>query len=277
MDLDHPFIESDSPTSDQEHVLQLMHRKAYEEILGLIAGKRVLDLGCNVGYGLNLLSARAHSIEGLDVSPTLIDEARRRYPGLSFRVFDGREIPYQDAHFEVVVSFQVIEHIDDVPAYLSEISRVLSPGGQAVFTTPNARIRLDPGMKPWNRHHVREFTPVELRDALAAVFATVELRGMFAVDEIYNTERERCARARNTARLTRRLPAPLVSVLRLLRTNKAPAKAEPYVPRHSTRDLHYRAEDLDESIDLMAIASKGKAGAADWLPTQGDLDLVHTP
>jgi len=99
-----------------------------------------------------------------------------------------------------LLSIQVIEHIVDMDAYLNEIWRVLKPGGIVVFSTPNAAIRLDPGMKPWNRFHIQEFTPVQLEALLRATFAEVKLRGQFAKDEIYRIEFERCQRSLQQAR-----------------------------------------------------------------------------
>ena len=88
--------------------------------------------------------------------------------------------------------------------YLNEIRRVLKPGGIVAFTTPNANIRLDPGMKPWNRFHVQEFTARQLETLLRPVFAEVKVRGLFADDEIYQTEFNRCQRALRQARQAQR-------------------------------------------------------------------------
>lgn len=98
------------------------------------------------------------------------------------------------------MSFQVIEHIANAGAYLSEIARVLRSDGVALFTTPNAAIRLDPGMKPWNEFHVREYLAEELSALLRATFPGVAVRGLFAADELYRTEFERCQKVLTSMR-----------------------------------------------------------------------------
>jgi len=107
------------PTADfrslEEYCLYLMHLRAYEEAARYAAGRSVLDLGCNNGYGTKVLSAAARRAVGADVSVRAIDEARRRFAadGIDFWLFDGLRLPCPDGSFEVVASLQVIEHISD--------------------------------------------------------------------------------------------------------------------------------------------------------------------
>ena len=179
-----------------------MHLKAYEEAASLAAGKVVLDLGCNNGYGSAVLGEACSRVVALDVSPAAIADAKERfgYRRIDFRVYDGLNIPFDDQFFDMVASFQVIEHLEDTVPYLTEIARVLRPPGVALFTTPNAAIRLDLDMNPWNEFHVREYRADELADLLKTVFDTVEMRGLFATEELYRIEFERCQKALRTAR-----------------------------------------------------------------------------
>ena len=284
---EHPLVASQGPVSLGEHCLHLMHLKAYEEIGRLARGKTVLDLGCNHGYGTKELSRSATAAAGVDVSARAIEEAQRRYAasGIDFRVFDGQRLPFDDRCFDLVASCQVIEHIVDVGAYLSEIHRVLRPGGVAVFTTPNAAIRLDAGATPWNRFHVREYTGDDLLRALQGQFAQVAIQGLFAIEELYAVEYGRCQRAREIDRWrTKRGDRPLSlaswraaligTALRLLPDRAAAAlkgiaraalRAVPrktaWVGRFSTADLFYRSDRLDQALDLMAICHKGGPAA----------------
>ena len=145
---------SSQPMSDfrsaEEFCLYLMHLKAYEEAMTRAGGMVVLDYGCNVGYGCKVLSSVTQRIVGVDVSEKAVEIARNQYgsEGVEFQVVDGVTLPFDDATFDLVVSFQVIEHIGDYESYLSEIKRVLTRPGCAIFTTPNAVVRLEPGMKP---------------------------------------------------------------------------------------------------------------------------------
>jgi hypothetical protein len=92
-----------------------------------------------------------------------------------FEVYDGRNLP--DGPFELVVSFQVIEHVPNPDPWLAEIARV---GRRAMFATPNRIHRLREGQRPWNRYHVREYTADELRAELTAHFAEVTIWGVRA-------------------------------------------------------------------------------------------------
>jgi SAM-dependent methyltransferase len=278
----HPLVFADGPVSLEEYCLHLMHRKAYEEIRDLSIGKVVLDFGCNNGYGTQEISRHAAATSGVDVSTRAIDDARRRYAGdgIEFSVFDGVRLPFANEHFDLVTSFQVIEHILDVDAYLAEICRVLKPQGIAVFTTPNAAIRLDPGMKPWNRFHVREYRSDELARVLQSRFSDVTMQGLFATEMLYAVEYDRCQKVRAIARwqtgsggwptswaslgdaaaglALRFLPRSAIEILR--RTHRSLAlriRADAIdTVTFSTRDLFYRQDDLGRALDLMAICHK---------------------
>jgi len=187
---EHPLIDDKAPETLTEKCLHLIHLKAYDQAGKLAAGRDVLDVGCNTGYGTVRLVGSARSVTGVDVSPAAVDAARTREgaEGVDFRVIDGLGLPFPDDSFDLVTSFQVVEHVADPMPYLREITRVLRPGGQAVFTTPNAAIRLDPGMTPWNRFHAREYRAHELKDLLGEVFSDVEVLGMFGVPTLYELE-----------------------------------------------------------------------------------------
>jgi SAM-dependent methyltransferase len=199
---EHPLIEDAEPQTHREHALRLMHLRAYGEARAYATGRDVLDLGCNTGYGTLDFVDVARRVVGIDVSPRAIDLARARAgaENAEFRVVDGIQLPFPDASFDLVTSFQVLEHIADPVPFLAEIRRVLRPGGTALLTTPNAAIRLDPGMKPWNRFHVREYTATELRELLQHAFQRVRIRGMFGTPTLYNLEIEAVDAARARTR-----------------------------------------------------------------------------
>jgi SAM-dependent methyltransferase len=198
----HPLVFSENFATLEMYCLYILRQKDYEEAAELVPPCRVLDLGCNNGYGSYELSRHGHEVIGVDVSAGALEDARKRFhaPNLEFRQVNGLELPYDSNHFDLITSIQVIEHIVDMDAYLNEIWRVLKPGGVVVFSTPNAAIRLDPDLKPWNRFHIQEFTPLRLEALLCPTFAEVKLRGQFATDEIYRIEFERCQRGLQHAR-----------------------------------------------------------------------------
>ncbi|MHC4434720.1 MAG: class I SAM-dependent methyltransferase, partial [Planctomycetota bacterium] len=97
----------------EDYCIYLMHRKAYEYAATLASNKRVLDLGCNVGYWTHLLSKKSSMAFGVDVSRSATGEAQRRYggEGVHFSLVDGVSLPFEDDQFDLVVSFEVIEHV----------------------------------------------------------------------------------------------------------------------------------------------------------------------
>jgi len=259
----------------EEYCLFLIHLKAYEEAAKMAKDKSVLDYGCNIGYGTKVIGTNCKEVIGVDVSPKAIEEARRRFGsnGIEFRLSDGIRLPFKDNRFDLVVSFQVIEHIDDYDSYLTEIKRVLADTGKVLFTTPNARIRLDPGMKPLYPFHVREFSAGELQKLLQRYFPQVAIRGLFGKEPLYSTELNRVKTALlkyrrrpqwvNTLSHKSRavLPASVIGHIKtMLSSLKGKKKLDPAILQlYSTDDLFYRDDNLDEALDLMAICHQSNA------------------
>lgn len=278
----HPLVFNGRFYSIAEYCLHLIHLKAYEEAATISLDKDVLDLGCNNGYGTALIAAAGGRAVGLDVSSMAIDDARQRFGDRvrGFYRFDGGVLPFADHSFDMVVSFQVIEHISEPQTYLREIARVLRPNGVALLTTPNAAIRLEPGMKPWNYFHVREYRASELADELVPVFPKVSLRALFATEELYELERNRCQAALRRAQsgdfseqqtygltalrqkginyFKKVLPAFAIHHLRTwlrIRASRLEKRSlhPDVIARYSTSDFFYRDSDFDEALDLMAV------------------------
>lgn len=266
---EHPIVTSAAFDSVESYVLFLIHRKAYEEAAQIASEKRVLDWGCNDGYGMEILRKSSKEIAGIDVSVRAVNAARRRFANdpVQIELFDGTECPFATGSFEVVVSFQVIEHVTDPNCYLSEICRVLAPHGTAIFTTPNAEVRLEPGMKPWNKFHVREFTPTELEALLQRYFPNVRIRGLFGPEELERIERNRLTRMRRLAKsrilkvAIRVVEGSLAdSLVRKVRKAVRSARSCPpdaeALARFSTTDLFYSEKNVETAIDLMAVCRR---------------------
>ena len=268
--IEHPLVNDTVFPSLESWVSHLIHQKAYEEATRLVTGKAVLDLGCNVGYGMSIMAQTATSVAGLDISPMSVEAAQKRLgPGVDIRCYDGTQSTFAAHSFDVVTSFQVIEHISDYDAYLTEIARVLKPDGIAIFTTPNGRLRLDPGMKPWNPFHVREFSHRDLEELLAPRFGEVVVHGLFGGPEISQIERNRYERAKQAVR---RGSAPWRQAIRrgvltaapwierrLAASRQQPANAgaalqKSEAARFSTADLDYSTSDLANALEFMVIA-----------------------
>jgi SAM-dependent methyltransferase len=276
----HDLIATADFRTAEQYVLHLIHTAAYVNAARLVEGKTVLDLGCNTGYGTEVLSRSAGTITGVDVSESAIRAARDTYheSGIDFQVIDGKRLPFEQGRFEVVISFQVIEHIVNHESFIREIKRVLVPGGLVALTTPNAALRLDPGMKPWNEFHVQEFTHDELVSLLEPHFREVSVLGLRAMEPIYTIEVARLERGRKQAkaasgggrlsiaglreRTKRSLPRGVLEVARKIRDRacpKADVKIEDLMTKHGLDELFYREGELDSALDLIVLCSDDEA------------------
>jgi SAM-dependent methyltransferase len=199
---EHPLIEDAPPANPAEHCLRLMHLRAYDEAVRHASDRDVLDVGCNTGYGTVRFMPVARRVVGTDVSPRAIEAARERAVDgqPEFIETDGFTLPFADRTFDLVTSFQVLEHVPDPLPYLEGLRRVARPDGTVILATPNAATRLDPGMTPWNRFHVREYRAEELRALLESVFGEVRMLGMFGTPTLYQTEIDRVDAARRRMR-----------------------------------------------------------------------------
>jgi 2-polyprenyl-3-methyl-5-hydroxy-6-metoxy-1,4-benzoquinol methylase len=180
--------------SIDEFILFLRHKKAYQFASDFCQNKNVLDYGCGSGYGTALLANRANETVGVDINEQVIDFCVTAYnfPNLLFqKINNDLHLPFKDKHFDVVVSFQVIEHIPDVQKYLLELKRLLKDDGILFIATPNKKYRLLPFQKPWNRDHIREYSLREFNRELAHVFSRVEILGVYGTDEINSIEYNR--------------------------------------------------------------------------------------
>lgn len=275
----HDLVRTSRFASVQEYVLFLMHTRAYEQAARLAAGRRVLDLGCNVGYGTEVLAKDARLAVGVDVSVRAIEAAVEgvRTPGLTFRVIDGRSLPFEDGSFDLVVSCQVVEHVVDTESFLGEVRRVLAPDGLVVLTTPNAALRLDPGEKPWYPFHVREYDASALRAMLGRSFRHVEVLGMVASGAVASVERERVDEARRVARrakerrLLPRLAADgrwavrgLLARMRRVMGGADDASAlRDFIDAHGVGEVGYRGDHVEEALDLLAVCTDSRGAIAE--------------
>jgi SAM-dependent methyltransferase len=162
--------------------------------MSLHAGSVVLDAACGLGYGSAELSRRGFAV-GVDKDRDALNRARSRYGGAScaFVACSIERLPFKDSSFSHVCSFQTLEHMDDDVSFLRELNRVSIPQGVIYATTPNRLLRLRSGQRPWNRFHVREYSPEEFRRTLSSVFAGVEVSGVMGSAEVMELEARRIA------------------------------------------------------------------------------------
>jgi len=154
------------------------HLARYEFASRLVEGRRVLDAGCGSGYGSARLAASAAFVLGIDSSAEAVDYARTNYasPKAAFGRASGAALPLAGGSIDVVVAFELIEHLADWQAFLEEARRVLAPGGLLVISTPNQAYYAESRQLTGpNLFHVHEFDLPELASALSALFPHVSL------------------------------------------------------------------------------------------------------
>jgi len=152
-----------------------LHLKRYDFAQPYVTGKRVLDIACGVGYGAAYLRDHAMEVVGVDLDQEAISYAKRRYAGphnLSFLQADATRLDVKDCSFDVVCSFETIEHVAEVRKYLLEMQRVLVSGGTYIVSTPAAAYSTN---RPSNPHHVQEWSPVDFESLMREYFSRVEL------------------------------------------------------------------------------------------------------
>jgi SAM-dependent methyltransferase len=198
------------PGSDLFAVDLVRHSAAYRFAMGLARDKRVLDLGSGSGYGTAELASVSPFVVGVDrIAP---DPSARSGPVRYVRA-DLAHLPLLPASFDLVVSLQVIEHLEDPTEYLAGIAGLLRPGGAAVLTTPN-RLTSD-GENPY---HVHEYVAEELERLLRRHFMEVDIKGVGATPAVARYLEARLRRIRlltslDPLGLRRALPRPLLEWL----------------------------------------------------------------
>ena len=161
-----------APEDVSDGLIEAEHRARYWWAAQWVADKHVLDAGCGTGYGLEMLLAYGpESVKGVDLSEEAVADAGRRLGDQAELVrADVRDLPLEDGSFDVVVCFEVIEHVERQRDALDELKRVLRPGGVLLISSPNRDV-----YPPGNPHHVREYLPEELRAELEERYQNVTL------------------------------------------------------------------------------------------------------
>jgi 2-polyprenyl-3-methyl-5-hydroxy-6-metoxy-1,4-benzoquinol methylase len=250
-------IASESLSSDNPIHQRLL--KPYYLSQSYISGD-VLEVGCGEGRGVELVMPLAKSFTGIDKIAEVVDNLKLKYPAGDFRQM---HIPpfkgLADNAYDVVISFQVIEHIRNDFDYLSEIFRVLKPGGKALITTPNIKMSLS--RNPW---HIREYTAEQLGVLVKSVFPKVTMLGISGNEKVMAYYKENKASVNRMMKwdilnLQYRLPAFMLKMpyelLNRMNRNKLKAGNDGLVNDIQHTD-YLLSESPDESLDLFCVMEK---------------------
>jgi 2-polyprenyl-3-methyl-5-hydroxy-6-metoxy-1,4-benzoquinol methylase len=168
-------------------------QKLYEKIRDFwIGGRTVIDVGCSLGIGSNIMSHSARAVWGVDVNAEAIDFASKtfRRPNLDFAVLDLENPPTRElAKFEVVVMSEVIEHLVDPEAGLNTIKRFFSQKGGTIgfITAPNYANEVSRENEAKHGFHLSHFTAGEFYELLTRHFQSVT---MYSVDKLNQWNQE---------------------------------------------------------------------------------------
>lgn len=160
----------------QHHVAR--YEFALQQMRG---GERVLETGCGVGYGTQMLSGRSQFTIGVDYSGPALARAREKHPApnLGYARMDCRQLALAGQSFDLIVSFEMFEHLERSSDYLRECRRVLRPGGRLILSTPNRaawEIHMR-SIRVENEFHVNMVDLDQFRAALLPVFSKVQILG----------------------------------------------------------------------------------------------------
>jgi 2-polyprenyl-3-methyl-5-hydroxy-6-metoxy-1,4-benzoquinol methylase len=250
-------IASDSVASDNPIHQRLL--KAYVLAANYVNGD-LLEVGCGEGRGIDWLLPKVKSYSAIDKIAPVIERLQQKYPQ---GIFTSGNIPplsgYAENSFDSIVSFQVIEHIQDDRLFLKEINRVLKPGGIALITTPNRPMSLS--RNPW---HIREYTGMELAKLAKNLFGEVSMKGITGNEKVmqyYERNKKSVDKMMrwDILNLQYKLPAPLLripyEILNRLNRNKLKDGADELV--RSIRHEDYLLVDQAEKVlDLFLVVRK---------------------
>jgi 2-polyprenyl-3-methyl-5-hydroxy-6-metoxy-1,4-benzoquinol methylase len=160
------------PDEMRGQLMEAEHLGRYRWAAQIASGRRVLDAGCGTAYGTAMLArAGATAVTGVDVAASVIDSVRDSMPeAVTLTAGNVRDLPFEDASFDLIVCFEVIEHIEEPGAAFDELARVLAPQGVLLVSSPNRGI-----YPPGNEHHLHEFKPTELEAELRDRLGNVTL------------------------------------------------------------------------------------------------------
>jgi GT2 family glycosyltransferase/2-polyprenyl-3-methyl-5-hydroxy-6-metoxy-1,4-benzoquinol methylase/glycosyltransferase involved in cell wall biosynthesis len=158
--------------------IRLEHYHRYAVALDVIKGRAVLDVACGEGYGSSLMADVAHTVVGVDISDEAVCHASYHYKKQNLKFFQGSatKLAFPNDSFDVVVSFETIEHLAQQEEMLLEVRRVLRPNGLLIISSPNRPVYSEESAEH-NEFHVRELDFTEFHLILKSQFPEIDFYG----------------------------------------------------------------------------------------------------
>ena len=235
------------------------HAARYMFALPFVEDKSVLDIACGTGYGIAILKDEARHVTGVDVDAEAASQATAECDNKAAVLLgNGLGLPFDDNSFDVITSFETLEHLHERGKFLGELHRVLRPDGRLILSTPNANYTMPVNGKPSNPFHIFEYAPGDLSEELERYFNLDKFLGQTLMSRViippfYDAQK--------------RLSKDLATQLRLFGwkvMNKMPfgireslSEAiwrKPFYPTEN--DYNFLTETVDHAPVLVAVCTK---------------------
>lgn len=170
------------------------HVARYVFALSFIKNSNVLDIACGTGYGIGFLKQQGSFITGVDINIEAALEAKKECGAKAGVLLgDGLGLPFANETFDVITSFETLEHLQKRANFLSELNRVLRQKGLLILSTPNANYTKPVNGRPSNPFHIHEYTPDELDRELRNDFSVEKFLGQalnpnFGISPFYDAQ-----------------------------------------------------------------------------------------
>lgn len=251
--------ERSSHLDPSENVIFQRHLIAYKEAASLVSGT-ILEIGSGEGYGVTELAPKAKKYIAVDKYDSPISDKAKADNNIEFKQMNVPPLRgIEDSSIDFVVTFQVIEHIQNDEKFIKEIYRVLKPGGKMILTTPNLIMSLS--RNPW---HTREYTPQAMTDILKTAFTNIDMKGIFGNEKImqyYNENKKSVERIKkwDILNLEKNMPRWLLQIpydiLNRFNRQTLQDKNENLVDGVKYTDYSI-SEMTDQCLDYFCIATK---------------------
>ena len=220
-----------------------LHEARYRFALPSVERLDVLDAACGVGYGTALLATTAARVVGVDRSAEAVTYARQRYgaSNISFYEMDVMALDLPAASFDAVCSFETIEHLADPAGFLTELARVLRPGGRLFVSTPRVETTTH---SPANPFHALELSRTDFECLLSAHFVDIRLHGQHRLE----TRRHKLLRRLDVLGLRRHSA--------VLRRAAAPLVGSRPIDSLTPADIAIDPDRLEDATELLAVCTR---------------------